>query len=40
MISWIVDGAGFLAISREAVFADMDDFEFNPHAELKGAFKL
>lgn len=40
MISWMVDGSGYLAINREVVSADIEDFEFNPHKEYKGAFKV
>lgn len=36
----MVDGDDFLAINREALSADIDDLEFNPHAEFKGAFKV
>lgn len=40
MISWMVDGRGFLAINREVVSEDINDFEFNPHPEFKGAFQV
>ena len=30
MISYMIDGQGFLIVNREVVSADVDDFEFTP----------
>lgn len=40
MISWMVDGKGFLGINREVVSKDIDDFEYKPHAEYHGEFEV
>lgn len=40
MISWMVDGNGFLAINREVVSKDIDDFEYRPHPEFHGSFEV
>lgn len=38
MISYMIDGQGFLIINRDIVTADIDDFEYTPKPELKGPF--
>lgn len=38
MISYMVDGQGFLIINREIVSADINAFEYTPKAEYKGEF--
>lgn len=40
MISWMLDGKGYLGINRSAVSEDIDDFEFSPHAEFHGSFEV
>lgn len=40
MISWMVDGKGFLGINREVVSKDIDDFEYRPHPEFHGSFEV
>ncbi|PXF40650.1 DNA polymerase epsilon catalytic subunit A [Gracilariopsis chorda] len=40
MISWMVDGNGFLAINREVVSKDIDNFEYRPHPEFHGSFEI
>lgn len=34
MISYMIDGRGFLIINRETVSKDIDDFEYNPRDEF------
>jgi len=34
MISYMIDGKGFLIINREIVGADIDDFEYTPKPEF------
>ena len=36
MISYMLDGQGYLIINREVVGADVDDFEYNPKPEYPG----
>ena len=38
MISYMIDGQGYLIINREHVGADIEDFEYTPKAEMKGPF--
>jgi len=38
MISYMLDGQGYLIINREVVSADVDDFEYNPKPEYPGPF--
>ena len=38
MISWMVDGRGYLGINREVVAADIRDFEYTPRPEYPGEF--
>ena len=36
MISYMVDGQGYLIINRSIVSADVEDFEFTPRPEFEG----
>jgi DNA polymerase epsilon subunit 1 len=38
MISYMVDGEGFLIVNREIVTEDIDDFEYTPKKEYEGPF--
>lgn len=38
MISYMIDGQGYLIINREIVSKDIDDFEYTPKPEFKGEF--
>ena len=38
MISYMIDGEGFLITNREIVSQDIDDFEYTPKPEFKGPF--
>ncbi len=40
MISWMVDGNGFLGINRETVSADIENFEYAPHKDFRGNFEV
>lgn len=40
MISYMIDGQGFLIINREIVSEDIEDFEYTPKPEYKGPFKI
>jgi len=40
MISYMVDGQGYLIINREIVSEDIQDFEYTPKPEYKGPFKV
>lgn len=40
MISYMVDGQGYLIINRECVSEDIEDFEFTPKPEYPGPFKI
>lgn len=40
MISWMVDGKGYLGINREVVSKDISNFEYNPHPEYQGSFQV
>ena len=40
MISYMVDGRGYLIVNREIVSQDIDDFEFTPKPEYEGHFKI
>lgn len=40
MISYMVDGYGFLIINREIVSADIQPFEYTPKPEYKGEFTV
>jgi len=40
MISYMVDGQGFLIINRECVGEDVEDLEYTPKPEFEGYFKV
>ncbi|KAK4686206.1 DNA polymerase epsilon subunit 1, partial [Tremellales sp. Uapishka_1] len=40
MISYMIDGQGFLITNREIVGDDIDDFEYTPRAEYEGEFTV
>lgn len=40
MISYMIDGEGFLITNREIVSKDIDDFEFTPKPEYEGEFTI
>ncbi|KAL5717104.1 DNA-directed DNA polymerase [Ranunculus cassubicifolius] len=40
MISYMVDGQGYLIINRECVWEDIDDLEYTPKPEFEGYFKV
>uniref|UniRef100_A0A914W395 DNA polymerase epsilon catalytic subunit n=1 Tax=Plectus sambesii TaxID=2011161 RepID=A0A914W395_9BILA len=40
MISYMIDGRGFLIVNREIVSADIDDFEYTPKPEYEGVFTV
>src|ERR1700721_1650650 len=40
MISYMIDGQGFLITNREIVSEDIDDFEYTPTPEYEGPFMI
>ncbi|XP_054717403.1 DNA polymerase epsilon catalytic subunit A-like [Uloborus diversus] len=40
MISYMIDGQGFLITNREIVSADVEDFEYTPKPEFEGNFVI
>ncbi|VDK84402.1 unnamed protein product [Litomosoides sigmodontis] len=40
MISYMVNGNGFLIINRHIISSDVDDFEYTPKPEYKGIFRV
>uniref|UniRef100_A0A5K3FMW5 DNA polymerase epsilon catalytic subunit n=1 Tax=Mesocestoides corti TaxID=53468 RepID=A0A5K3FMW5_MESCO len=40
MISYMIDGAGFLICNKEIIAEDIDDFEFTPRPEFPGQFRV
>ncbi|KAM0786880.1 hypothetical protein ACM66B_002305 [Microbotryomycetes sp. NB124-2] len=40
MISYMIDGQGFLITNREIVSADIEDFEYTPKPEFEGPFTI
>nr|XP_022913041.1 DNA polymerase epsilon catalytic subunit A [Onthophagus taurus] len=40
MISYMIDGQGYLITNREIVSHDIDDFEFTPRPEFEGKFTI
>ncbi|GJY37416.1 DNA polymerase epsilon catalytic subunit A [Tanacetum coccineum] len=40
MISYMVDGRGYLIINRECVGEDIEDLEYTPKPEFEGYFKV
>lgn len=40
MISYMIDGQGYLITNREIVGEDIDDFEYTPKPEYEGEFTI
>eukprot|EP00127_Corallochytrium_limacisporum_P003547 Clim_evm30s150 gene=Clim_evmTU30s150 len=40
MISYMIDGIGYLIVNREIVSEDIEDFEYTPKPEYQGLFKI
>jgi len=40
MISYMVDGKGFLIVNWEVVAEDIEDFEYSPTSEYEGKFTI
>lgn len=40
MISYMIDGQGFLITNREIVSEDIEDFEYTPKPEYEGPFTV
>jgi DNA polymerase epsilon subunit 1 len=40
MISYMIDGQGYLIVNREIVSADIDDFEYTPREGYEGPFTI
>lgn len=40
MISYMIDGRGYLVTNREILSKDLEDFEYTPLPEFKGKFKI
>lgn len=40
MISYMVDGQGYLITNREIVSEDIEDFEYTPKPEYEGPFTI
>lgn len=40
MISYMIDGQGFLIVNREIVSEDIDDFEYTPQPKYPGPFVI
>lgn len=40
MVSYMIDGMGYLVVNREIVSIDIDDFEYSPTAEFTGMFTV
>ncbi|GMR54261.1 hypothetical protein PMAYCL1PPCAC_24456, partial [Pristionchus mayeri] len=38
MISYMIDGQGYLIINRQIVSTDIEDFEYTPREDIKGSF--
>ena len=38
MISYMIDGQGYLITNREIISTDVDDFEYTPKPEYEGQF--
>ena len=38
MISYMIDGQGYLITNREIIANDVDDFEYTPKPEFEGMF--
>lgn len=39
MISYMVDGQGYLINNREVISTDVQDFEYTPHPEYEGGYR-
>lgn len=40
MISYMIDGQGYLIVNREIVSMDIEDFEYTPKPEYEGPFTV
>ena len=40
MISYMIDGQGYLVCNREVISEDVDDFEYTPRPEFEGPFSV
>jgi DNA polymerase elongation subunit (family B) len=40
MISYMIDGQGYLIVNREIVSEDIDDFEYTPKPKYPGPFSI
>jgi DNA polymerase epsilon subunit 1 len=40
MISYMIDGRGYLIINREVVASDIEDLEYTPKPEFRGEFTV
>lgn len=40
MISYMIDGQGFLIVNRDIVSEDIDSFEYTPKPEFEGPFEI
>ena len=40
MLSYMIDGQGFLIVNREIVSSDISDFEYTPKPEFPGPFVI
>lgn len=40
MISYMIDGQGFLITNRDIVSEDIEDFEYTPKPEFEGPFTI
>ena len=40
MISYMIDGEGFLITNREIISEDIEDFEYTPKPEYPGLFTI
>ena len=40
MISYMIDGQGYLVTNREVIGADVEDFEYTPKPEYEGPFTV
>ncbi|KGG50917.1 DNA polymerase, partial [Mitosporidium daphniae] len=40
MISYVIDGSGYLIVNRQVVSEDIPDFEYSPKPEFQGLFQI
>ncbi|KAH3704632.1 hypothetical protein DPMN_079691 [Dreissena polymorpha] len=40
MISYMIDGQGYLVTNREIISQDIEDFEYTPRPEFPGPFTI